>query len=381
MTRPPIASVRLFPREDWIEVELRPGFGRRELNVVRGLPGRRWDGRRRVWTAPSGREVLATLVSAFGAKAVVVEVVGGRAAGSEEPTRRDAEPTGGTPADPILERVRHALTLQGYSPRTRKVYLGQIRRFFDWCGDAPDVPPDDVAERIRAYILELIERRGISKSYQNQVVSALRFLCESVLGRPALALRIPRPRKESRLPTVLSRREVARLIDRARNPKHRALLVLLYSAGLRVGEVVRLRPEDLDGDRGLLRVRGGKGDKDRYTLLAHRAVETVGVYRAAYPDDRWLFPGGKPGRHLTTRSVQRVVQRAARAAGIEKNVTCHTLRHSFATHLLEAGTNLRIIQELLGHQSARTTQIYTRVTTTELAAVRSPLDHLPRPGD
>lgn len=395
MTRPPVASVRFFPREDWIEVELRAGFGRRELNVVRGLPGRRWDGRRRVWTAPSGREALEILVSAFGAEAVVVEVVGGGAASGEEATGRGAEsrgrgtePTGqgvesrgGAPADPILERVRRALTLQGYSPRTRKVYLGQIRRFFDWCGDGARAAPDDIAERGRAYILELIERRGISKSYQNQVVSALRFLCESVLGRPALALRIPRPRKESRLPTVLSRREIARLIDRARNPKHRALLVLLYSAGLRVGEVVRLRPEDLDADRGLLRVRGGKGDKDRYTLLAHRAMETVGVYRAAYPDDRWLFPGGKPGRHLTTRSVQRVVQRAARAAGIEKNVTCHTLRHSFATHLLEAGTNLRIIQELLGHQSARTTQIYTRVTTTELAAVRSPLDHLPRPGD
>lgn len=305
----------------------------------------------------------------------------GTSAGGAAAKRRKLESTGQGSATRILDRVRHALTLQGYSPRTRKVYLGQVRRFLDWCGDGTGAVPDDVAERARAYILELIEARRISKSYQNQVVSALRFLCESVLGRPALALRIPRPRKESRLPTVLSRQEVARLIDRARNPKHRTLLVLLYSAGLRVGEVVRLRPEDLDADRGLLRVRGGKGDKDRYTLLAHRAAQAVGVYRAAYPDDRWLFPGGRPGRHLTTRSVQRVVQRAARAAGIRKKVTCHTLRHSFATHLLEAGTNLRIIQELLGHQSARTTQIYTRVTTTELASVRSPLDHLPDPGD
>ncbi len=239
------------------------------------------------------------------------------------------------------------------------------------------VIPTRPAESARAYLVELIQHRRISKSYQNQVVSALRFLCESVLGQPALALRIPRPKKESRLPAVLSQDEVARMLARARNPKHRALLVLLYSAGLRVGEVVRLRPSDLDVDRGLVRVRGGKGNKDRYTLLARRAMEVLRVYRDAYPHDSWLFPGGRPDRHLTTRSVQRVVKRAADAAGINKNVTAHTLRHSFATHLLEGGTNLRIIQELLGHKSARTTQVYTHVAKSALEGVRSPLDNLP----
>ena len=244
---------------------------------------------------------------------------------------------------------------------TRKVYLGHLRRFLDWCGGGtPRIPKDPAAEG-QAYILELIERQGISKSYQNQVVSALRFMCESVLCQPKLALRIPRPRKEHRLPAVLSPGEVARMLGKARNPKHRALLMLLYSAGLRVGEVVRLRPPDLDAERGLVRVRRGKGGKDRYTLLARRAVEAVRIYRDAYPTDRWLFPGGRPDRHLTARTVQRIVKRSAEAAGIEKDITAHTLRHSFATHLLEAGTNLRIIQELLGHQSARTTQIYTHV--------------------
>ena len=386
MTRALVASVRLFREADWIEVVLHPGFGSRELNVVRGLPGRRWDGKRRVWMAPGGREAVASLISAFGRDGVEVEVVGDERPADARAEGPDTPESGRASLEPMLDRVRRALTLRGYSPRTRKVYLGQIRRFLEWCGSrsdprAADSLPAELGERARAYILELIEERGISKSYQNQVVSALRFLCESVLGRPAVALRIPRPRKESRLPTVLSPQEVARLIGRARNPKHRALLVLLYSSGLRVGELVRLRPGDLDADRGLLRVRAGKGDKDRYTLLARRAIEVVGVYRAAFPSDRWLFPGGKPGRHLTTRSVQRVVKRAARAAGIEKSVTAHTLRHSFATHLLEAGTNLRIIQELLGHKSARTTQIYTRVTTTELRSVQSPLDRLPGPGD
>jgi integrase/recombinase XerD len=166
------------------------------------------------------------------------------------------------------------------------------------------------------------------------------------------------------------------MLSRSRNPKHRALLMLLYSAGLRVGEVVRLRPSDLDVERGLLRVRRGKGNKDRYTLLAKRAVDAVRIYLDAYPTDLWLFPGTTPERHLTARSVQRVVKRAAQAAGIPKDVTTHTLRHSFATHLLEGGTNLRVIQELLGHQSARTTQIYTHVSKSTLESVRSPLDNL-----
>jgi integrase/recombinase XerD len=236
--------------------------------------------------------------------------------------------------------------------------------------------PDDPEAQCQAYVLELIERRRVSRSYQNQVVSALRFMCEAVLRRPALALRIPRPKKERKLPEVLSPAEVTRLLARARNPKHRAILMLLYSSGLRVGEVVRLRPSDLDVERGLVRVRRGKGSKDRYTLLARRAVEAVRLYLDAYPSRTWLFPGGRPARHLTVRSVQRVVKRAAQAAGISKDVTTHTLRHSFATHLLEGGTNLRIIQELLGHQSARTTQIYTHVATSALESVRSPLDNL-----
>jgi site-specific recombinase XerD len=257
------------------------------------------------------------------------------------------------------------------------VYLGHLRRFLQWCGGGSARLPDDPDAACQAYLVDLVERRGLSRSGHNQVVSALRFLCESVLGRPTLALRVPRPKKEHRLPAVLSQGEVARMLAKARNPKHRALLMLLYSAGLRVGEAVRLRPSDLDSERGLLRVRSGKGRKDRYTLLARRAVDAVSLYLAAFPtDDEWLFPGARPGRHLTTRSAQRVVTRAAQAAGIAKRVSAHTLRHSFATHLLERGTNLRIIQELLGHQSARTTQVYTHVASSSLQAVRSPLDDL-----
>jgi site-specific recombinase XerD len=173
----------------------------------------------------------------------------------------------------------------------------------------------------------------------------------------------------------LSRAQVRRLVNQIRHPKHRAIVLLLYSAGLRVGEVVRLKKEDLDTDRGLLRVRQGKGSKDRYTLLSTRALEAVRIYQAAYPsEERWLFPGERRGRHYGSRSVQRIVREAARKAGLGEHVTPHVLRHSFATHLLEAGTDLRYIQELLGHKSSRTTEIYTHVSSTRLAAIRSPLD-------
>jgi site-specific recombinase XerD len=214
----------------------------------------------------------------------------------------------------------------------------------------------------------------MSRSYHDQLLSALRLFCRHVLGRPIEQLPLERPRRERRLPSVLSRDEVGRLLDQIANPKHRAIVSLVYSAGLRVGEVVRLRPADLDRERGLIHVRRAKGAKDRFTLLASAARRAVDEYLQDADPGTWLFPGPSPARHLSSRSVQKVVERARVAAGIQKRVSVHTLRHSFATHLLDGGTDLRFIQELLGHGSARTTQIYTHVSTKDLGRIRSPLD-------
>jgi integrase/recombinase XerD len=358
----PAVVVRVPPGERYVEIQLLRGFTRGDLAVVRGLPGRRWDPERSIWTAPGVEAPMAALLERFGQERVRVE--------------RDVPVAPIRPEEDALDRVREALVVRGYSPNTRKVYLGHLRRFMAWCGEGDPVLPDDPEPSCRRYLLHLVEERGVSRSCHNQVVSALRFLFEHVLGRPALALRVPRPRVERRIPSVLSTEEVAALIARARHPKHRALLMLMYSAGLRVGEVVRLRLSDLDRERGLLRVRSGKGRKDRQTLLSRRALEAVDLYLRAFPSETWIFPGAHPDRHLNTRSAQRVAKEAARAAGITKPVSSHTLRHSFATHLLERGTNLRVIQELLGHSSSRTTEIYTHVATTTLEAVRSPLDDL-----
>lgn len=336
-------------------------FSRRELDVVRALPGRKWDPVRRVWTVPGADSMIEILARELG----------------RERVRLLREGAGTDAVAALIDRARDTLTLRGYSPRTRKVYLAHVRRFLEWRTreGSRGIQGRDTA-RAEAYLLDLVRWQGVSRSYHNHAVSALKFLFEHVLEEPALALRIPRPRRERALPQVLSPAEVARMLARARNPKHRALLMLLYLAGLRVGEVVRLQTPDLDADRGLVRVRQGKGRKDRYTLLAKRALEAVRVYLAAYPAETWLFPGPRPERHLSVRSVQRVVQRTAQAAGLSKAVTAHTLRHSFATHLLEGGTNLRVIQELLGHTSSRTTQIYTHVSQATLGSVRSPLDNL-----
>jgi site-specific recombinase XerD len=275
----------------------------------------------------------------------------------------------------ILQEMNRAMVLAGFARTTRKVYLGYGRRFAEWT----DVPLTGAGtDEVRRYLVYLVEERGISGSAHSQVVSALRFLFETVLGRSQVVRDVPRPKRRKSLPTVLSRREVESLIEAVRHPSSRALIMLLYSSGLRVGEVVRLRPEDIDRDRRLVRVRAGKGRKDRYTLLSHRALEAVNRHllfqnRAG---ERWLFPGPRKGRHVSTRSVQKMVARARLRAGIKKRVTPHTLRHSFATHLLEAGTDLRYIQELLGHSSSRTTEIYTHVSNRDFSRIRNPLDQL-----
>jgi hypothetical protein len=181
---------------------------------------------------------------------------------------------------------------------------------------------------------------------------------------------------DASLPTVMSRNTAQNLLNAVVNIKHQTLLVLLYSAGLRVGEVVRLRLEDLDEERRLIRVRGGKGRRDRYTLLSDLAIEMVEEYRREYRPDAWLFPGPRAGRHLNERTVQKIVAQARQTASIPQHVTAHTLRHSFATHLLEGGTDLRYIQELLGHSSPKTTQIYTHVSRKELGNILSPVDSL-----
>ncbi|MCI0434556.1 MAG: tyrosine-type recombinase/integrase [Gemmatimonadetes bacterium] len=270
-----------------------------------------------------------------------------------------------------LARMIEELGLRRYSPKTRRVYIYHIRHFLNHV--TTDVTAVDETT-IRAYLAGRAEKSSMSRAYHSQAVSALRFLFTHVLRRPDAIRDIPRPRRSQSLPAVLDRADARRLIEALPNPKHKALLMLLYSGGLRVSEVVSLRITDLDASRGLIRVRAAKGAKDRYTLLSERAMDAVRRYIDAWGPTTWLFPGVRPNRHLTVRSAQRIVELARQRAGITVHASAHTLRHSFATHLLEAGTDLRHIQELLGHASLKTTQIYTHVGHPDLIRIRSPLD-------
>jgi len=219
-------------------------------------------------------------------------------------------------------------------------------------------------------------REKLSRAYRNQAVSAIKFLYKEVLDLPERVSELPYLRKEHTLPVVLSREEVQRLLNAVTNLKHRAILMVIYSAGLRVGEAVRLKVADIDSDRGMIFVRGGKGRKDRYTLLSDTALQTLRAYWKKYRPKKWLFPGARPGRHITARTIQKVFERARDAAKIRKDATVHTLRHSFATHLLEEGVDVRYIKELLGHKRMETTMVYTHVSARNLAHIRSPLDSL-----
>lgn len=273
-----------------------------------------------------------------------------------------------------LARVQQLARRKGFAGSTIRAYLGHIRRFAGRMGIRS---VDEIAsEVIKRYIGELADEAR-SSAYVNQAISALRFwLCESE-RRSGFADCWDRPRKQRKLPAVLTQEEAMQLLKVVENAKHRALLVLIYSSGMRVSEAVRLRCRDIDAARGVIHIRQAKGRKDRYTLLSTFANTLLEPYMATLKPDDYLFPGGDgPSRHLSIRSVQYVFERALRKAGITKSASIHTLRHSFATHLLEAGTDLRYIQELLGHSSPKTTQIYTHVSTRDIRRIRSPLDRM-----
>jgi site-specific recombinase XerD len=208
------------------------------------------------------------------------------------------------------------------------------------------------------------------------IFSALRFFAKYVLKSPDVMGEVPRPKRTKKLPNVAGRGEVSALLKATTLPRHYALIMLMYSSGLRVSEAVRLRADDLVPDRGVIIVRGGKGRKDRIAPLSKAMLAAVRRFRAPDEPSPFLFPGDSPDRHLTSRSAQKILAKACERAGIQRRITPHALRHSFATHLHEDGTDIRNIQVLLGHASSRTTDVYTHVSTRDLARIQSPLDRL-----
>ncbi len=275
---------------------------------------------------------------------------------------------------PLRQRMMQDLRLRNLAENTQEAYLRSVAKLAQHFQKSPDLLS---TEEVRSYLIYLLEKKHASPQSYIQVLAALRFLFNVTLGRKEVLEGLPRPKGVKKLPVVLSMEEVARFLGAIRNPKHRALLMTMYAAGLRVSEAVSLRVTDIDSKRMLIRVRQGKGRKDRYVNLSRRLLEVLREYWRACRPTTWLFPGMLPGRPMGREAVNDLCQRICVRAGMAKRVTPHTLRHSFATHLLEAGTDIRTIQILLGHRSLRTTATYTHVSAKTLRSAPSLLDLLP----
>ena len=278
----------------------------------------------------------------------------------------------------LRQQMTDDLVLRGRSANTQTAYLRAVTRLAAFYGRSPD----RISEReIQAYLLHLYREKGLSHSTCNVAVSGLRFFYHVTLRRHSTSFVIPAAREPSKLPEILTREELTRLFSLTRRPKHRTLLLTAYAAGLRVSEVVALQVRDLDGERGVIRVRQGKGARDRMTLLSPRLLAALREYWRHERPGLWLFPSRHPRGHLCAGAAKHLFFNAKRRAGIEKSGGLHTLRHTFATHLLEAGVGLHTLQRLLGHKSLRSTAHYLHLARpVEEAAktVPEPLDFLPR---
>lgn len=360
--------------------------------------GATWSASHKRWYVPNAPEHLQAIFAAF--KGVAwVDMNGLRKKGEAAPARATPQPPRnqatkgkqGSPAVTVakpprtvlpalstaqqeaLAAMQRKLQIARYSANTIDTYLNATKLFFQ---HYPKKNPKDIsAADIEAYQHELASTRKVSNSYLNQVVNAVRYYYKDVLGDAYRVKFIERPLGERKLPKVLSEQEVAAILKAPTNLKHRCILMLIYSAGLRLGELIALERTDIIPERKQVLIRGGKGGKDRVSLLSERLLKLLDEYLVAYTPRHFLFEGPNGARYSDT-SVQQIFKHAKQKAGITAPATVHTLRHSFATHLLENGTDLRYIQTLLGHSSSKTTEIYTHVSTKAIGKIRSPLDNL-----
>ena len=319
------------------------------IRKIKMISGRRWNPEGKYWEVPYEEDLTTKLQSLFGENLVI---------------------------DPYfyLIPLQKELSIRKYSRRTIKSYIRINRDFLLFSGKTPE---EITSEDVKEYLYYVVNRKKVATSTLNIIINALKFYYGEVLKKNFI-FEVKRPKKDKKLPVVLSKEKVKRILDVTTNIKHKAILMLMYSGGLRVGEIVRLKLENIDHERSLIHIKGSKGRKDRYTILSKSVLVVLRKYYNQYRPEKWLFEGAISGKHISTRAVQAIFKHACEKAGIKKEVSAHSLRHSFATHLLESGIDLRYIQEILGHKSSKTTEIYTHVSKTGIARIRSPLDTILR---
>jgi site-specific recombinase XerD len=340
------------------------------IKLIKRFPLYSWDVETQSWTLPHTEKIMSKLQYFCKINDWKYRYVEDIAHLNRKSRPRPADiPNYRKCPDIYLER----LTVLRYSPNTIHVYTDCFTEFINYFStrELDEITQSDIL----IYLRYLIEERCVSTSYQNQAINSIKFYYEKIAGRSRETFYIDRPRKEKFLPSVLSEAEVKRIIDSIRNIKHKCMIMTAYSAGLRVSELLDLKVNDIDSNRMLIRIFQGKGRRDRVTLLSVKLLALLREYYKEYHPKEYLFEGITGGRYAE-RSVQNVLKNACRDAKVFKQCTMHTLRHSFATHLLEHNTDIRYIQDLLGHANPKTTQIYTHITTRGLDQLKSPLDNL-----
>ena len=365
--RSQLALMKTLDRRIRLIFHYHPGL----VKAIKTFPYAKWNQTNKWWTIPWTEKIEAELRKQ--ASALHLEVL------YSEEKAKEGQGCGRRPAEllpnfkPCPELYTLKLRELRYSEATIKTYSSLFEEFIN---HYPLQPIENLDERkVIAFIQYLVLDRKVSISYQNQAINAIKFFYEKVQGGQRRIYLVERPRSEKKLPTVLNLEEVRQLLSVTTNLKHRCILTIIYSAGLRVSEAVGLQISHIDFDRKQIRIEQSKGKKDRITLLANKTAVLLVQYLSEYKPKYWLFEGSK-GEQYAVRSVQEVMKASLKRAKIAKPCTVHTLRHSFATHLLEQGTDLRYIQSLLGHESSKTTEIYTHVTTKGFDQIVSPLDHL-----
>lgn len=377
VTKTPIETKRIANKNELLiiktvtgRLKLIFGYHAEISKAIKKMPYHAWDDKNKWWTIPFSEKLLEEIRSIALSKNLTIVY---------EEELKDTNKVARITAFDIPNYRKcpdeYLLKLQElrYSEQTLKTYKNAFEEFINYYHKFDINTIDE--PKIIAYLRYLVIERKVSTSHQNQAINAIKFYYERVLGGQRKIYSVDRPKKEKILPTVLNEQEVVEIINSVGNLKHKAILITIYSSGLRVSEAVQLKLKDIDSERMQIRVAQGKGKKDRYTLLSNKALVVLRQYFKQYKPKAWLFEG-QYGEQYSSRSIQAVLKVAVVKANIKKRITVHTLRHSFATHLLENGTDLRYIQSLLGHESSKTTEVYTHITTKGFDQIKSPLDKL-----
>jgi integrase/recombinase XerD len=343
------------------------------INKVKQIEGARWSQSLKSWHIPYTKKSLEAFRELFKA----YDIKENRFADKRKSNSPKSESISKVPQaylDNHTKALVKWLKHKRYSDSTITTYTESVKIFlsYHYPRQAEELSSEDMVKFVNEYIL----KNNFSYSYQNQVISGVKIFYREILKTDLDVERFERPRRQHKIPNVLSKGEIKSLIDVTKNTKHKTLLIMVYSCGLRRSEVMNLRLSDVDSKRKLIIIRNSKGKKDRIVPISDKIINLLREYYKAYKPKTWLFEGQEKGVQYSVTSMAKVLKKSCRSAGISKPVSLHWLRHSYATHLMESGTDIRIIQELLGHKSSKTTEIYTHVSTKTIQNIKSPFDEL-----